>query len=70
MATPASLFRPHGPARGDQAPRELPAEELLIGLIEPQPAVPPGGSAVEFEVRVPPSGQLSSRWSPASSRYR
>jgi transposase InsO family protein len=59
MATPASLFRPHGPARGDQVPGELSAGELRIGLIEPPPAVPPGGAGVEFEVRVPPSGQLT-----------
>jgi hypothetical protein len=28
-------------------------------VIEPPPAAPPGGAAVEFEARVPPSGQLS-----------
>jgi hypothetical protein len=62
IATPASLFRPHGPARGDHPPKEAdqPAEpaagQLQIGMIEPPPAAPPGSGAVEFEARVPPSG--------------
>ena len=61
MATPASVFRPHGPSRDDalqetEQPGERPAEQLQIGVIEPPPAPPPGGGAVEFEARVPPSG--------------
>lgn len=28
-------------------------------MIEPPPAVPPGGAGVEFEIRVPPSGGLT-----------
>jgi transposase InsO family protein len=61
MATPASVFRPHGPSRDDapqkaEQPAELPAEQLRIGVIEPPPAPPPGGGAVEFEARVPRSG--------------
>ena len=60
MATPASVFRPHGPSRDDapqkaEQPADLPAEQLRIGVIEPPPAPPPGGGAVEFETRVPPS---------------
>jgi hypothetical protein len=62
MATPASVFRPHGPARGEpppptaDQPQEPAAAQLRIGVIEPPPAPPPGGGAVEFEARVPPSG--------------
>ena len=61
MATPASVFRPHGPSRDDalqkaEQPAEPPAEQLRIGVIEPPPGPPPGGGAVEFEARVPPSG--------------
>jgi transposase InsO family protein len=61
MATPASVFRPHGPSRDDalqkaEQPAEPPAQQLRIGMIEPPPAPPPGGRAVEFEARVPPSG--------------
>ena len=64
MATPASVFRPHGPSRDDapqkaDQPAELPAEQLRIGVIEPPPAPPPGGGAVEFEARVPPSGVVT-----------
>jgi hypothetical protein len=65
MATPASVFRPHGPSRGDPPPQEarqpaeLPAEQLRIGVIEPPPAPPPGGGAVEFEARVLPSGVVT-----------
>jgi hypothetical protein len=32
---------------------------LRVGVIEPPPAAAPGGTAVEFEVRVPPSGELT-----------
>ncbi|HEY5986654.1 MAG TPA: integrase core domain-containing protein [Streptosporangiaceae bacterium] len=62
MATPASVFRPHGPSRGDHPPQpaDQPAgqrgEQLRIGVIEPPPPPPPGGGAVEFQARVPPSG--------------
>jgi hypothetical protein len=64
MVTPASLFRPHGPSRDSLPPRAAgtpglpPAEHLHVGIIEP-PADPPGGAAVEFEVRVPPGGGLT-----------
>jgi hypothetical protein len=64
MATPASLFRPHGPSRDHQPPKTagppdpLPAEQLRVSVIEPPPTTPSGG-AVEFEVRVPPSGELT-----------
>src|SRR5439155_18839332 len=62
MATPASVFRPPGPARGEppppaaDQPQEPAAGQLRTGIIEPPPAAPPGGGAVEFEARVPPSG--------------
>ena len=63
MATPASLFRPHGPSRDDQPPQAAstpatqPAQHLQVEIIE-APAAPPDGAAAEFEVRVPPSGEL------------
>lgn len=65
MATPASVFRPHGPSRDDRPPQTastpglLPAEHLRVGIIEPPPLEPPGSGGVEFEVRVPPSGELT-----------
>lgn len=58
MATPASVFRPHGPARDLQPVEPEPAERLRVGVIEPPPAAP-GGAAVEFDLRVPPSGELT-----------
>ena len=64
MATPASVFRPHGPSRDHPPPEPadpaeaLPAEQLRVGVIDPPPASPHGG-AVAFEVRVPPSGELT-----------
>ena len=45
-----------GPA---QEQDDLPGGQLRAGVIEPPAAVPPGGAAVEFEVRVPPSGELT-----------
>jgi transposase InsO family protein len=66
MATPASRFRPNGPTRADtpgqadtQPDTEPSAALVRISVIEPPPADPPGGAAVEFEVRVPPSGNIS-----------
>jgi transposase InsO family protein len=71
MATPASRFRPNGPTRLDvgapAATPELSApvlanSTLRIDVIEPPaPAVADGseGAAVEFEVRVPPSGEVT-----------
>jgi transposase InsO family protein len=64
MVTPASLFRPHGPSRDDQPaiaspPGPLPAEQLRVSVIEPPPAQPPGGAGAEFEIRVPPGGELT-----------
>ncbi|MGP3919187.1 IS481 family transposase [Nonomuraea sp. 10N515B] len=62
MATPASVFRPHAPTYSDGQP---PADEagqtaapLRIDVIEP-PANRPDESAVEFEIRVPPSGEVT-----------
>lgn len=58
MVTPASLFRPHHP------PAQTPPSEVGPGLEDVFPAeviVPPtpaGEAAVEFELRVPPSGEL------------
>lgn len=67
MATPASVFRPHAPARADQpdpdgrdetdGPDEA-AGPLRVEVIEP-PADRPTESAVQFQVRVPPSGQVT-----------
>jgi hypothetical protein len=65
MVTPASLFRPHGSSRDDRPPESAstpglpPAEQLQVGIIEPPPLEPPGGAGVEFDVRVPPSGELT-----------
>jgi hypothetical protein len=62
MATPASLFRAHGLTRDDRGPStqdepEWPsAPRLTVEMIKAPPAGSPGGAAVEFEVRVPPSG--------------
>jgi len=68
MATPASLFRPNGPTRLDTLPSVSisPVEPstspaLAITVIEPAPAPPVEGGAVEFEARVPLSGQLTIR---------
>jgi hypothetical protein len=65
MATPASVFRPNGPTGVDvrrDTRSEPPAPSALpVTVIEPAPAPPPEGAAVEFEARVPPSGNLSIR---------
>ncbi|MFJ8962886.1 IS481 family transposase [Lentzea sp. NPDC102401] len=60
MATPASLFRPNGPTRLEvpQSTSDEPTPDLAIDVIEP-PTPAPDGMAVEFEARVPPSGELS-----------
>ncbi|MGW5612025.1 hypothetical protein ACWEWI_39545 [Streptomyces sp. NPDC003753] len=60
MATPVSLFRPHAPVRsGDEHPEQAVAEtELSVEVVEP-PVLPPQGTAVEFDVRVPPSGEIT-----------
>jgi hypothetical protein len=41
------------------APGKDPAGQLLAGVFEPPPAMPPGRQAVEFDVRVPPTGGLT-----------
>lgn len=67
MAVPASLFRPNGPTRIDPAGPASPGEPtpapspLVIGVIEPPPHTTGDGAAVEFELRVPPTGNLSVR---------
>lgn len=66
MAVPASLFRPNGPTRLDAAnrpsgPQDAAPASLVIDVIEPPPVPPPAGAAVEFEVRVPPSGEVKIR---------
>ncbi len=66
MAVPARLFRPSGPTRVDVANQSSERQEaappsLVIDVIEPPPLPPPAGAAVEFEVRVPPSGEVSIR---------
>ncbi|PZS27738.1 MAG: IS481 family transposase [Pseudonocardiales bacterium] len=65
MATPTSLFRPNGPTRLDARPdtrsEESSPPALAVTVIEPAPAPSSDGQAVEFEARVPPSGELSIR---------
>ncbi|MDP4512145.1 IS481 family transposase [Nonomuraea turcica] len=62
MATPASVFRPHAPTYSDGQPPAYEAGQepapLRIDVIEP-PAERPDESAVEFEIRVPPSGEVT-----------
>ncbi|MEU0786681.1 integrase core domain-containing protein [Streptomyces sp. NPDC006173] len=59
MATPISLFRPHTVVGRDDGRSEAVLElELSIEVVEP-PALPPQGTAIEFEVRVPPSGEIT-----------
>ena len=75
MATPASLFRPNGPTRIDTGQAAMTSTEaasltpstaakpLFVDVIEP-PALMSSevdGAAVEFEVRVPPSGEITVR---------
>jgi hypothetical protein len=64
MAVPASLFRPNGPTRVDVADRSSEQDtappSLIIDVIEP-PRQPAASAAVEFEVRVPPSGEIRVR---------
>ncbi len=68
MATPASRFRPNGPTRLDTRPtmttgafEPSTAGAFAITVIEPAPTPPAESGAVEFEARVPPSGQLNIR---------
>ncbi|MGW9432770.1 integrase core domain-containing protein, partial [Streptomyces decoyicus] len=60
MATPISLFRPHtAVSRHDGQPEQAGADpELSINGIEP-PVLPPQGTTVEFEVRVPAGGEIT-----------
>lgn len=70
MATPASLFRPNGPTRLDATtergeaspPAEPVARPEVVDVSRPAPR----SAAVEFEVRVPPSGEVNL----ASNRQR
>jgi transposase InsO family protein len=65
MATPASLFRPNGPTRLDTRPADELQQDVVIepshtvDVIEPPTPGAIDGAAVEFEARVPPSGDLS-----------
>ena len=66
MACPASRFRPNGPTRADtpspaatEPHDQGPVPPSRIEVIEAPPAGSSGGAAVEFEVRVPPSGNVS-----------
>jgi len=65
MAVPASLFRPNGPTRLDAeqstAPGVAAPAALVIDVIEPPPLPPAAGTALEFDVRVPPSGEVTIR---------
>ncbi|MGW2326469.1 IS481 family transposase [Streptomyces sp. NPDC001700] len=60
MATPSSLFRPHAPDHeaDDQMKQAADEPELLIDVVDP-PDLPPHGTAVELELRVPPSGEIT-----------
>lgn len=74
MAAPTSRFRPNGPTRlaldtpapvpepNGAQPGESAATDLVDEVIEPPALTAQGrgeGTAVEFEARVPPSGELS-----------
>ncbi|MGW4370956.1 IS481 family transposase [Nocardia takedensis] len=66
MAVPASLFRPNGPTRLDhiepgQQSSAGESSPLVIGVIEPPPRRTGDGAAVEFDLRVPPNGDLRIR---------
>ncbi|MCK9928859.1 IS481 family transposase [Frankia sp. Mgl5] len=68
MAVPASLFRPNGPTRLEAIPSMLVTDPvdpelspLRIGVIEPPPGPLSDGAAVEFEVRVSPTGNAQVR---------
>ena len=66
MAVPVSRFRPNGPARTnpvDPGPAELIIEPdpMLIDVIEPPLHARSDYGAIEFEMRVPPNGDLSIR---------
>jgi transposase InsO family protein len=70
MATPASLFRPNGPTRLDatteRGEASPPADPVARPEVVDVPPPAPRSAAVEFEVRVPPSGEVNL----ASSRQR
>ncbi|PKV79664.1 transposase InsO family protein [Nocardia fluminea] len=67
MATPAELFRPNGPTRLDvrpattaTTPSQSPTEPVMVtDVISPPEHRRIDGAAVEFEARVPPSGELN-----------
>ncbi|MEU7631827.1 IS481 family transposase [Nocardia sp. NPDC049220] len=71
MATPSELFRPNGPTRLDVRPvmttlAEEPTTESILAqtsmtsdVIEPPDDRQIDGMAVEFEARVPPTGELN-----------
>jgi hypothetical protein len=64
MAVPASRFRPNGPARDVAVPAPTVQDEQVAlpwaeeGVVAPPPLPVPRGAAVEFDARVPPSGDL------------
>jgi hypothetical protein len=64
MATPASVFRPAAPGHHAAAPLllsdsdPLPGDGLPLAVVAPHAAPAPTG-AVELELRVPPSGELT-----------
>ncbi|MCG5213080.1 hypothetical protein [Streptosporangium sp. KLBMP 9127] len=57
MATPASRFRPHGPARDEAAPAR--SHQPEPGLVVTEPPPPSTAAAVEFDIRVRPSGEIN-----------
>lgn len=60
MATPIRLFRPHtAVGRDDERPEQPVNEaELSVDVVEP-PILPPQDTAIDFEVRVPPRGEIT-----------
>jgi transposase InsO family protein len=66
MAVPASLFRPNGPTRLEVGNRPNEQQDttpasLVIDVIEPPRQPSSASAALEFEARVPPSGEVKIR---------
>jgi transposase InsO family protein len=64
MGVPASRFRPNGPARDVAVPQPTAQDDQVAlpwaeaEVVSPPPLPVPRSAAVEFEARVPPSGDL------------
>ncbi|MGN2638759.1 integrase core domain-containing protein [Nocardia takedensis] len=71
MAIPSELFRPNGPTRFDARPEPIPPTEqptieenhadstAVIDVIAPPDNRQIDGAAIEFQARVPPTGELN-----------